>query len=58
VADKLASYGPAIKQVVARTKHRQHKGLNYAVICRSVGAIRRQWRGEHSSAAGSLPVRE
>ena len=28
VTDKLASYGPAIKQVVPRSEHRQHKGLN------------------------------
>jgi putative transposase len=28
VTDKLASYAPAIKQVLPRTEHRQHKGLN------------------------------
>jgi putative transposase len=28
VTDKLGSYGPAIKKVLPRTEHRQHKGLN------------------------------
>jgi putative transposase len=28
VTDKLASYRPAIKQVLPRSEHRQHKGLN------------------------------
>jgi len=28
VTDKLASYAPAIKRVLPRTEHRQHKGLN------------------------------
>jgi putative transposase len=28
VTDKLASYAPAIKKVLPRTEHRQHKGLN------------------------------
>lgn len=28
VTDKLGSYGPAMKKVLPRTEHRQHKGLN------------------------------
>jgi putative transposase len=28
VTDKLGSYGPAIKKLLPRTDHRQHKGLN------------------------------
>ena len=28
VTDKLASYGPALKKVLPRTEHRQHKGWN------------------------------
>jgi putative transposase len=28
VTDKLASYGPALKQVLPRSEHRRHKGLN------------------------------
>src|SRR5262249_9775486 len=28
VTDQLASYAPAIKKVLPRTEHRQHKGLN------------------------------
>jgi putative transposase len=28
VTDKLASYSPAIKQVLPGVEHRQHKGLN------------------------------
>src|SRR6185437_10239964 len=28
VTDKLASYGPAIRQMLPRTEHRKHKGLN------------------------------
>jgi putative transposase len=28
VTDKLASYAPASKQVLPRTEHRQHKGLD------------------------------
>jgi putative transposase len=28
VTDKLGSYGPAIKKLLPRTEHRQHKGLN------------------------------
>lgn len=28
VTDKLASYAPALKQVLPRTEHRKHKGLN------------------------------
>jgi len=28
VTDKLASYSPAIKEVLPRTEHRKHKGLN------------------------------
>ena len=28
ITDKLASYGPALRQVRPGTQHRQHKGLN------------------------------
>jgi putative transposase len=31
ITDKLASYGPAIKQMLPGTEHRKHKGLNNRV---------------------------